>query len=90
MPSAARSKQCRRYRLAALHPGWAAIAAVERAAHEQFGLHIVSHAIQDEAYNRTRFAIICLPHTRWPRLRRTGKELHQPRSSPCPTAPCRP
>ena len=29
----------------------------------QFGLHIVAHAIQDDAYNRTRFAIICLPHT---------------------------
>ena len=26
-------------------------------------LHIVAHAIQDEAYNRTRFAVICLPHT---------------------------
>ena len=36
--------------------------ASERAA-SQFGLHIVAHAIQDEAYNRTRFAIICLPHT---------------------------
>ena len=23
----------------------------------------MSHAIQDEAYNRTRFAVICLPHT---------------------------
>ena len=23
----------------------------------------MAHAIQDEAYNRTRFAIICLPHT---------------------------
>ncbi|MDH0372986.1 prephenate dehydratase [Comamonas aquatica] len=48
-------------RLAALHPTWAGISS-ERAA-QQFGLHIVSHAIQDEAYNRTRFAIICLPHT---------------------------
>lgn len=48
-------------RLAAQNPGWAAIAS-ERAA-QQFGLHIVSHAIQDQAYNRTRFAIICLPHT---------------------------
>lgn len=48
-------------RLAALNPDWAGIAG-ERAA-QQFGLHIVSHAIQDEAYNRTRFAIICLPHT---------------------------
>ena len=40
---------------------WAALAS-ERAA-TQFGLHIVAHAIQDDAYNRTRFAIICLPHT---------------------------
>ena len=48
-------------RLAATHPAWAAIAS-ERAA-AQFGLHIVSHAIQDEAYNRTRFLVICLPQT---------------------------
>ena len=48
-------------RLAATNPRWAAVAS-ERAA-AQFGLHIVSHAIQDEAYNRTRFAIICLPQT---------------------------
>ncbi|MES2185854.1 MAG: prephenate dehydratase [Pseudomonadota bacterium] len=48
-------------RLAATNPAWAALAS-ERAA-TQFGLHIVSHAIQDEAYNRTRFAIICLPQT---------------------------
>lgn len=48
-------------RLAATNPTWAALAS-ERAA-AQFGLHIVSHAIQDEAYNRTRFAIICLPQT---------------------------
>ena len=24
---------------------------------------MVAHAIQDDAYNRTRFAVICLPHT---------------------------
>ncbi|CAB5689606.1 P-protein [Comamonas aquatica] len=48
-------------RLAAQNPTWAGISS-ERAA-QQFGLHIVSHAIQDDAYNRTRFAIICLPHT---------------------------
>lgn len=48
-------------RLATQNPTWAAIAS-ERAA-AQFGLHIVSHAIQDEAYNRTRFQIICLPQT---------------------------
>ena len=48
-------------RLAAAHPSWAGLAS-ERAA-AQFGLHIVAHAIQDEATNRTRFAIICLPQT---------------------------
>ena len=48
-------------RLAATHPTWAGIAS-ERAA-SQFGLHIVAHAIQDEAYNRTRFSVICLPQT---------------------------
>ncbi len=48
-------------RLAATNPAWAALAS-ERAG-TQFGLHIVAHAIQDDAYNRTRFAIICLPHT---------------------------
>ena len=48
-------------RLAASDPAWAALAS-ERAA-AQFGLHIVHHAIQDEAYNRTRFSIICLPQT---------------------------
>ena len=48
-------------RLAATNPAWAGLAS-ERAA-SQFGLHIVAHAIQDEAYNRTRFAVICLPQT---------------------------
>jgi chorismate mutase/prephenate dehydratase len=48
-------------RLAATNPKWAALAS-ERAA-SQFGLHIVHHAIQDEAYNRTRFAVISLPET---------------------------
>jgi chorismate mutase/prephenate dehydratase len=48
-------------RLAAQNPNWAAIGS-ERAA-AQFGLYIVSHAIQDEAYNRTRFQVICLPQT---------------------------
>jgi len=48
-------------RLAATHPQWAAIAS-ERAATE-FGLHIAAHAIQDDAFNRTRFAVICLPQT---------------------------
>jgi len=48
-------------RLAATNPAWAGLAS-ERAA-SQFGLHIVAHAIQDEATNRTRFAVICLPQT---------------------------
>ena len=48
-------------RLAATNPAWAALAS-ERAA-SQFALHIVHHAIQDEAYNRTRFAVIALPQT---------------------------
>lgn len=48
-------------RLAADDARCAALAS-ERAA-AQFGLHIVAHAVQDEAYNRTRFAVICLPQT---------------------------
>jgi chorismate mutase/prephenate dehydratase len=48
-------------RLAASNPAWAAIAS-ERAGAE-FGLHTASHAIQDDAFNRTRFAVICLPQT---------------------------
>jgi chorismate mutase / prephenate dehydratase len=46
-------------RLAAGNPAWAGIGS-ERAGSE-FGLHIAAHAIQDEAFNRTRFAVICLP-----------------------------
>ncbi|MDO8386528.1 MAG: ACT domain-containing protein, partial [Polaromonas sp.] len=38
---------------------WAGIAS-ERAGSE-FGLHVASHAIQDDAFNRTRFAVVCLP-----------------------------
>ena len=48
-------------RLAATNPAWAGIAS-ERAASE-FGLHTAVHAIQDDAFNRTRFAVICLPQT---------------------------
>ena len=48
-------------RLASGVPAWAGIAS-ERAAGE-FGLHIAAHAIQDDAFNRTRFAVICLPQT---------------------------
>ncbi len=48
-------------RLAADSPGLAALAG-ERAA-SQFGLHIAAPAVQDDAHNRTRFAVICLPTT---------------------------
>jgi len=48
-------------RLAAENPAWAALAG-ERAA-TRFGLHIIAHAVQDDSYNRTRFAVICLPQT---------------------------
>ena len=48
-------------RLAAGNPAWTGIAS-ERAA-DEFGLHVVSHAIQDDAFNRTRFCVVCLPQT---------------------------
>ncbi|HEX7887915.1 MAG TPA: prephenate dehydratase [Ramlibacter sp.] len=48
-------------RLATTNPAWAGIAS-DRAATE-FGLHIAAHAIQDDAFNRTRFAVVCLPQT---------------------------
>lgn len=48
-------------RLAATDVRWSAIAS-ERAAPE-YGLHIASPAIQDDAFNRTRFAVVCLPQT---------------------------
>ena len=48
-------------RLAATNPAWAGIAS-ERAG-STFGLHIAAHAIQDDAFNRTRFAVMCLPQT---------------------------
>jgi chorismate mutase / prephenate dehydratase len=46
-------------RLAALDPTLAAIAS-ERAGSE-YGLHVVAPAIQDDAHNRTRFAIVSHP-----------------------------
>ncbi len=58
-------------RLAATNPQWAAIAS-ERAGSE-FGLHIASHAIQDDAYNRTRFVVVCLPSS-MPAPEATGKD----------------
>jgi chorismate mutase/prephenate dehydratase len=48
-------------RLASTHPAWAGIAS-ERAASE-FGLHVAARAIQDDAFNRTRFVVVCLPQT---------------------------
>lgn len=48
-------------RLASTNPQWAAIAS-ERAG-TQFGLHNIAHGIQDDAFNRTRFAVVCLPQT---------------------------
>ena len=47
-------------RLATENPNCAAIASLR--AGSRFGLPVVAPSIQDEAYNRTRFAIMCLPH----------------------------
>lgn len=58
-------------RLAAENPGWAAIAS-ERAGSE-FGLHTAALAIQDEAFNRTRFVVVCLPSV-MPAPQTTGKD----------------
>lgn len=58
-------------RLAAGNPAWAALAS-ERAA-SQFGLYIAAHAVQDDAWNRTRFAVICLPQTQ-PMPAPTGRD----------------
>jgi len=48
-------------RLAAQELRWAAIAS-ERAG-STFGLHLAARAIQDDAFNRTRFVVVCLPAT---------------------------
>jgi chorismate mutase / prephenate dehydratase len=47
-------------RLASLDPALAGIASTLAAS--EFGLHIVAPAIQDDAHNRTRFAIVAHPH----------------------------
>ena len=46
-------------RLAGLDPSLAAIASTRAGA--EFGLHVVAPAIQDDAHNRTRFAIVTHP-----------------------------
>jgi chorismate mutase / prephenate dehydratase len=48
-------------RLAKEHPTWAAIASLR--AGSEYGLHAAAQAIQDQAHNRTRFGVICLPQT---------------------------
>ena len=48
-------------RLATTHPAWAGIASARAAT--QFSLHTAAHAIQDDAFNRTRFVVVCLPQT---------------------------
>jgi chorismate mutase/prephenate dehydratase len=48
-------------RLAAGNAAWGGLAS-ERAA-VQFGLPVAARAIQDQALNRTRFAVICMPET---------------------------
>jgi len=58
-------------RLAATNPAWAAIAS-ERAGAE-FGLHTAALAIQDDAFNRTRFVVVCLPAT-MPAPQSSGKD----------------
>ena len=64
LPNAARqaaSSNAEGARLASTHPAWAGIAS-DRAA-TQYGLHTAAHGIQDDAFNRTRFAVVCLPQT---------------------------
>jgi chorismate mutase/prephenate dehydratase len=58
-------------RLASTNPAWAGIAS-ERAA-AQFGLYMPARGIQDDASNRTRFAIVCLPEI-LPAPSATGKD----------------
>lgn len=58
-------------RLAALDGTLAAIAGVRAAA--EFGLHVLAPAIQDEAHNRTRFAILTHPE-RHPAPKASGRD----------------
>jgi len=58
-------------RLASLDEGLAAIASVRAAG--EFGLHVLAPAIQDDAHNRTRFAIVTHPD-RHPAPRASGRD----------------
>ena len=58
-------------RLCTDHPNWAAIGS-ERAS-SNYGLHIAAHAIQDDAFNRTRFCVVCLPQV-LPAPQASGKD----------------
>ena len=58
-------------RLAALDPSLAAIASLR--ASSEYGLHVVSPAIQDDAHNRTRFAIVTMTD-RHPAPRASGHD----------------
>ena len=48
-------------RLASTNAAWAGIASEQAAS--QLGLYMPARGIQDDALNRTRFAVICLPET---------------------------
>ena len=48
-------------RLASTNAAWAGIASTQ--ASSQFGLYMPAQGIQDDASNRTRFAVVCLPDT---------------------------
>jgi chorismate mutase/prephenate dehydratase len=58
-------------RLASLDPSVAAVASVR--AGSEFGLHVLAPAIQDEAHNRTRFAVITHPQ-RHPQPKASGHD----------------
>lgn len=58
-------------RLAAQDPTLAGIASVRAAG--EYGLHVVAPAIQDDAHNRTRFAIVTDPH-RHPNPKASGHD----------------
>ena len=58
-------------RLASTNPAWAAIASDRAGA--LLGLYMPAQGIQDDALNRTRFAVVCLPET-LPTPSATGKD----------------